>query len=120
MWVKDLLTGLYEIHKKQNASKAQKRAQEEARQEVEARLLSSGVLIEFMDRLERFEIMYLDHLADFHKRKVTSIDETEEDFLPPPPPRDFIPTMEPEAEAPAPTLRERQLQILGALRAGGK
>jgi hypothetical protein len=120
MWLKDLMLGLYEIHKKSNASKAQKKAREVARGEVEARLLSSGVLLEFMDRLERFEILYLDHLTELHKGQKFKPTEEDEFSLPPPPPRE--PQVQPEAEVNVRplTIREQQMQIGAALRARGE
>jgi hypothetical protein len=74
-----------------------------------------------MDKLERFEIMYLEHLDEYHKPKRKTTEEIEEyDYPPPPPPRLEESPMQAEAEPLPPTVRERQLQILAALRAGGQ
>jgi len=102
-WVKELLNGLYEIYKKRTNSTAQKRAKREAEAEAYARLLSQGVLMEFIDQLQVLEIKYLEHLNDFHKgggmsnppRDTPMISEDYDDLPPPPPPLDV------EEEAPA-------------------
>jgi len=119
MWLKDLLLGMYEILKKQNASKAQKKSLKEAREQAEARLLTSGVLLEFMDKLERLEIIYLDHLDQLHKKQAKTQEEIEDESPPPPPPQhqQQIPAVE-VSDPPRPlTTRDRQFQIIRALEA---
>lgn len=118
-WVKDIITGLYDVYKKNTNSRAQKRARKEAEAEVYARLLSNGVLMDLVSQLERYQIEYLDHLKQYHtptpKRAGDDDIIGDEEDIPPPPPLPESMTELSIAER-APTVQERQQQILAALR----
>jgi len=115
-WASELVKAVYDVVKKSNNSRAQKRARKEAEAEVYTRLLSSGLLMDMSTQYQRLAAEYLDHLNAYHgggKQSMTANDELLEDSPPPPPPHNPKVTIE-AAQPLARTTRERQIEILRA------